>query len=143
MSNKAKTDARGNVLIDTERMLDAFEPAFMNMPKIRRLHGAAVRMEDAAYDIIHYFTIAYEISNADIAEKRYYVTKMLGAFGRMQSCFKRLMKVDIDTQKKSSEEAKGAKCLFSDSVKLEIARCMDRIEEGIVKWRKSLKSPTS
>lgn len=58
MSNKAKND-KGSILVDIENLLDAFEPAFMRMPKIRRIHGAAVRMEDAAYDIIHYFTIAY------------------------------------------------------------------------------------
>ena len=139
MGNKAKND-KGSILIDIEELLDVFEPAFMRMPKIRRIHGAAVRMENAAYDIIHYFSIAYEMSNNEASEKRYYVTQMLGAYGVMQSCFKRLMKVEIDTMKSSNEESKGKMHLFSDTAKLAIARSMDRIEDGIVKWRKSIKN---
>lgn len=139
MSNKAKND-KGSILIDVENLLDAFEPTFMRMPKIRRIHGAAVRMEDAAYDIIHYFTIAFEMSNDEWEEKRRIVSQMLGAYGRMQSCFKRLMKVDLDTMKRSQAESKGEQCLFSDSTKLAIALNMERIEEGIKKWRKSIKS---
>lgn len=138
MGNRAKND-KGSILVDIEKLLDVFEPAFMRMPKIRRIHGSAVRMEDAAYDIIHYFTIAYEMGQDEAAEKRKYVAQMLGAYGRMQSCFKRLMKIDIDTMKKSDEDSKGEMCLFSDSTKLAIAQCMERIEEGIIKWRKSIK----
>lgn len=139
MANKAKND-KGSILVDIEKLLDIFEPAFMRMPKIRRIHGAAVRMEDAAYDIIHYFTIAYEMSTDEYTEKKKYISMMLGAYGRMQSCFKRLMKVDIDTMKLSTGECSKQMCLFSDKVKLEIAKCMEKIEEGIVKWRKSIKT---
>ncbi len=139
MSNKARND-KGSILVDVENMLDIFEPAFMRMPKIRRIHGAAVRMEDAAYDIIHYFTIAYEMGPSEAKEKRYYVSQMLGAFGRMQSCFKRLMKIRLDSQKKSDGDSKHEMYVFSDSVKLSIAMCMERIEEGIIKWRKSIKT---
>ena len=139
MSNKARND-KGSILVDVENLLDVFEPAFMRMPKIRRIHGAAVRMENAAYDIIHNFTIAYEMTVDEAAEKRFYVCQMLGAYGRLQSAFKRLMKVDIDTMKSSSPECKNKMCLFSDSTKLAIARSMEKIEEGIVKWKRSIKS---
>jgi len=139
MSNKAKND-KGSILVDVEAMLDVFEPCFLRMPKIRRLHGAAVRMEDAAYDIIHYFSIAYEMGNDEAKEKRHYISQMLGAYGRMQSCFKRLMKVDIQTQKISNPDAKGQLYLFSDSAKLAIAKHMEKIEEGIIKWRSSVKT---
>ena len=138
MGNKARND-KGSILVDIENLLDVFEPCFMRMPKIRRIHGAAVRMEDAAYDTIHYFSIAYEMGGDEAAEKRHYINQMLGAYGRMQSCFKRLMKVDIDTQRVSSLGTKGEMSLFSDSAKLAIARSMERIEEGIVKWRNSVK----
>ena len=138
MSNKAKND-KGSILVDVENLLDAFEPAFMRMPKIRRIHGAAVRMENAAYDIIHYFTIAYELGPHEGREKKFYIAQMLGAYGRLQSAFKRLMKVDIDTMKKSDGCCKGQLCLFSDKTKLAIAQNMEKIEEGIVKWRKSVK----
>jgi len=138
MSNRAK-NGKGSILVDIERLLDIFEPAFMRMPKIRRIHGAAVRMEDAAYDIIHYFTIAYEMGPDEAAEKRKYVAQLLGAYGRLQSCFKRLMKVDIDTMRKSDAACHDGMCLFSDGAKLAIAQCMERIEEGIIKWRKSIK----
>ncbi len=145
MGNKARND-KGSILVDVERLLDAFEPAFMNMPKIRRIHGAAVRLEEAAYDIIDYFSIAYELGSTreEIEEKLQYVAKMIGAFGRMQSCFKRLMKIKIDTQKKTNKEAEGERkeemYLFSDSTKLEMARCMESMEKGIKKWRSALRN---
>lgn len=140
MSNKARND-KASILVDVENLLDVFEPAFMLMPKIRRIHGAAVRMEDAAYDIIDHFTVAYEMGADEWQEKRREVSRMLGAYGRMQSCFKRLMKVDIDTQKISGSEHKGQMGMFSDHTKLAIAQSMERIEEGIIKWRKSIRTP--
>lgn len=140
MSNRARND-KGSILVDVEELLDVFEPAFMRMPKIRRIHGAAVRMENACYDLIFYYTIAFELDNkGEAVEKIRYIERMLGAYGIVQSCFKRLMKVDIDTQKRSQAESKGEMHLFSDSAKLAIARSMERIEEGIVKWRKSIKA---
>jgi len=139
MANKAKND-KGSILVDIEAMLDVFEPCFMRMPKVRRLHGAAVRMEDAAYDMIHFFSIAYELSSSELDVKYYYIRQMLGAFARMQSCFKRLMKVNIDTQKTSAACTAGQVGLFSDSAKLAIARHMEKIEEGINKWRNSVRS---
>lgn len=139
MGNKARND-KGSILVDTENLLDVFEPAFMRMPKIRRIHGAAVRMEDAAYDIINYFSIAYEMGADEAEEKKRYIYLMLGAFGRMQSCFKRLMKIDIDTMKRSQAESKGELCLFSDKAKLAIAMSMEKIEDGIIKWKQSIKS---
>lgn len=141
-SSRAKKD-KGSILVDLEQLLDVFEPAFMRMPKIRRIHGAAVRMEEAAYDMIDYFHIAYEFNNKEdeIFIKRKYIIKMLGAYGRMQSCFKRLMKIDMDTMKSTTcgEKDKKSMCLFSDSAKLAIAKSMEKIEEGIIKWRNSLK----
>ena len=75
-------------------------------------------------------------------EKKVEISRMLGAYGRMQSCFKRLMKIDIDTQKCSSEECKGVPGFFSDKTKLKIAKSMERLEEGIIKWRKSIRTPS-
>lgn len=139
MGNRATHD-KGSILVDVENLLDVFEPAFMRMPKIRRIHGAAVRMEEAAYDIIRYFHIAYQMSGNESIEKRYYISQMLGAYGVLQSCFKRLMKVDMDTMKKSDKDSVGQMHLFSDSAKLQIAQYMERIQEGIVKWRNSTKT---
>lgn len=141
MSNKAKND-KASIIVDLENLLDVFEPAFMRMPKIRRIHGAAVRMEDAVYDMIDHFYMAYELgtSGAELSEKNKHIAMMIGAFGRIQMCFKRLMKIDIDTQKKSDENSKGKMCLFSDSTKLAIARSLERLDEGIRKWRNALRS---
>lgn len=141
MGNKAKND-KGSVLVDVEHLLDVYEPALFNLPKVRRIHGSAVRMEDAAYDLIDNFCIAYQLGNSreEIEEKLVYIAKMIGAFGRMQSCFKRLCAASLHVQKKSSPEAVGEEYLLSDNVKLEIARSMERIDEGIRKWRNSLRS---
>lgn len=138
MSNKAKND-KGSILVDVENLLNAFEPAFMLMPKIRRIHGAAVRMEDATYDLIDHYSIAYSLGADEWKEKRLEINKMIGAYGRMQSCFKRLMKIDIDAQKISIQDARGKMGMFSNHTKLAIAQSMERIEEGIIKWRKSIR----
>ena len=50
------------------------------------------------------------------------------------------MKIDIDTMKSTTcGEDKNKMYLFSDKAKLAIAQNMERIEEGIIKWRNSLK----
>ena len=127
-------------MVDTEALLDVFEPAFMTMPKIRRIHGAAVRMEEAAYDIIKHYYIAYNLDDEDeLKEKEHYIREMIGSFGILQSSFKRLMKVKIDTQKKSDPEAVQQMGMFTDKVKLDLAKSMERIEEGMLKWKNSIK----
>lgn len=142
MSNQANND-KSSILVDVENLLDVYEPAFLRMPKTRRIHGAAVRMEEAAYDLIDFFSTAYDLPNGD--EKRYWVLRMVGAYGRMQSAFKRLMKVKVDTQVSTTtgESDASRMNLLSDSVKLEIAMYMERIEKGIIKWKNSIKGSAS
>ena len=139
MSNKAAND-KSSIIIDVENCLDVFEPAFMRMPKIRRIHGAAVRMEDALYDIIDNFYIAYTLGKEDIDEKKRYIRKMIGAFGRVSSTFKRLMRMKLGQCRSNTT---GDFCrdmsLFSNSVSYEIARHLEKIEEGIRKWSNSVK----
>ncbi len=137
MGNKANND-KSSILIDIENLLDAFEPAYMRMPKVTRIESAAPKMKDAAYDIIRYYQMAY--FSDDTNEKRSYINQMIGAYGILQSCFKRLMKMDMNTMKKSDGENIGKMSLFSDGVKLSIAINMERLEKGMLKWRNSTKS---
>ena len=58
MGNKANND-KSSILVDIENLLDAFEPAYMRMPKVTRIESAAPKMKDAAYDIIRYYQMAY------------------------------------------------------------------------------------
>ena len=57
----------------------------------------------------------------------------------MLAAFEILMDMKVMTQKKSDKESEGEMYLFSDNVKLEIARFLERIEEGAKKWRNSIK----
>lgn len=139
MSNKAKND-RDSILIDTIELLKVYEPAFARLPKIRRIHGSAVEMKNAAWNIIRNFHIAKRCGNDELEIKKHHLNKMIGEYGVMQTAFIMLMSVTIDTQKSSSEDCIGQMYLFSDSVKLAIARNMEKIEEGIMKWKNSIKS---
>ncbi len=141
MSNRAKND-KASIIVDAKNILLIFDPAFARMPKIRRHHGAAVRFEQAVYDLIDNFYQAYVLSNRpqEIDDKIRYTAAMIGAFGRMQTAFDLLMRTRMDNQKTSNANAVGEMYLLSDHVKLEIARSMEKMEEGISRWRTSLKS---
>jgi hypothetical protein len=73
------------------------------------------------------------------ARKREYVERILGSFGEMVAAFEILSDMRVMTQKRSDAESIGAIFLFSDTAKLEIARLLERIDEGVRKWRNSIR----
>ena len=138
MSNKAR-NSKESILTDTKELLKILDTAIKRMPKMYRQHGAAIRMEQAGYDIIHHFTIAYNCKEVRIDEIR----MMFGAYGRLIAAFEILMAVRLDTQKSSNHENSGKMGLFTDTCKLAIARQIERIEEGVVKWHNAIKVSAS
>lgn len=138
MSNKAR-NSKESILTDTKELLKILDTAIKRMPKMYRQHGAAIRMEQAGYDIIHHFTIAHNCKEVRIGEIR----QMFGAYGRLIAAFEILMAVKLDTQKSSDQENKGQMSLFTDTCKLAIARQIERIEEGVVKWNNATKVSAS
>lgn len=141
MSNKANND-KSSIKHDIENFLDIFEPAFANLPKAMQMHGAAVRLEQAAYELMANLSIALRLGSDefDRPRKLHYIEMMIGNYGVMDSCFKRVCQQKVNTQKRSGAESVGEMHLFADKTLLNLARCMERVEVGISKWRNYLKS---
>ena len=138
-SNHAKT-CKESILVDVKELLKLYDRVTIHLPRIRREHSAVKRFEDAAYNIIHNFSIAFEMRNEEEKQmKRMYVERIIGSFGEMLAAFEILMDMRAGTQKVSDAESKGEMYLFSDSAKLQIARYLERIETGIKKWRSSIR----
>ena len=139
MGNKAK-NSKESILCDVKELLKYFDRVTWHLTDARRAHGAVKRFEDAGYRIIHCCTIAMELRGEDEqARKREYVERILGSFGEMVAAFEILSDMRVMTQKRSDAESIGAIFLFSDTAKLEIARLLERIDEGVRKWRNSIR----
>lgn len=135
MSNSARR-CKESILADTEELIKVLDPAILTMPKIRRLHGAAIRMETAAYDLIDCFHVAYNCPEARLE----YIQKMFGTYGRMQTAFSILLQQKQDCQKSSNKENVGSMGLFTLRASHAIARQMERIKEGIKKYHSATKN---
>ena len=139
MGNKAK-NSKESILCDAKELMKLYDRVTWHLTAACRAHGAVKRFEDAGYRIIHCCTIAMELrGEEEQIRKREYVERILGAFGEMLAAFEILMEMRAGTQKRSDAESVGAMYLFSDSAKLEIARLLERIEEGVRKWRNSIR----
>lgn len=118
-SNKAKRD-KGSILADTKNLLCILHPALQHMPKIERIEGGPCEMKKACYNLIGHFTTAMECSESRLE----CIHKIFADFGIMLAAF------DLSIQLG----------LFTDSEKLRIAIQIERIEEGIKKWRNATRS---
>jgi len=130
MSVKANKD-KDSILADAKELLKILIPAIQTMPKIERIDGAAIDMKRAAFDMIHHFTIAYNCPEVR-AEN---IHQMFGDYGRLIACFEILL-----TQRANTMQTNPGAGLFTNKTKLNLARKIERIEAGIVKWRNSLRT---
>lgn len=121
-SNKAKKD-KGSILADVKNLLYVLHPALQHMPKIERIEGAPQEMKMACYNIIRHFTTAMECPEVRLTN----IYQMFGDFGLILATFELCIQFG----------------LFTDSEKLRIAIQLERIEEGIKKWRNATRSPKS
>ena len=121
-SNKAKRD-KGSILADTKNLLFVLHPALQHMPKIERMEGAPQEMKMACYDLIRHFTVAIECPEVRLKN----IQMMFGDFGTLLATFELCIQFG----------------LLTDSEKLRIAMQLERIEEGVRKWRNSTRSPKS
>lgn len=112
-----------SILADTKNLLVILHHAIQRMPKVERIEGAPREMKLAAYELISHFTIAKECPEARLAE----IQKMIGKFGEIIAAF------DLSIQFG----------LFTDSERFRIAEQLERIEEGVKKWRNATRSPKS
>ena len=117
--NKARND-KSSILADAKNLLVVLLPAIQQMPKIERIEGAPQEMKRAAFGIIRHFQIAKECQEVRLER----IHEMMGEFGVLLSAF------DICI----------TQGLFTDRQKLAIAMQLERIEEGVRKWRNASRS---
>lgn len=117
-SNKAKKD-KDSILVDVKMLLKLYHPIFQRMPKIERIDGCAKELKNALYDMIRHFCIAYNCPEV----KAENIRLMIGDFGVVMATFDLVRDFGIITNKE----------LYL------IAERLTRIEDGIRRWRSSLK----
>ena len=117
--NKAHND-KDSILADTKNLLFILYPAIQRMPKIERIEGAPVEMKKAAQNIIRNFSVAKECQ--EVRQER--IREMIGEFGILLANFELCI----------------AQGLMTDSDKLRVAIQLERIEEGVRKWRNAVRS---
>lgn len=117
-SNKAKKD-KDSILVDVKMLLKLYHPIFQRMPKIERIDGCAKELKNALYDMIRHFCIAYNCTEV----KAENIRLMIGDFGVVMATFDLVRDFGIITNKE----------LYL------IAERLTRIEDGIRRWRSSLK----
>ena len=117
--NKARND-KDSILADAKNLLYILYPAIQRMPKIERIEGAPVEMKKAAQNIIRHFHIAKECQEVRMD----HIREIFGDYGVLLSNFELCI----------------AQGLLTDSDKLRIAIQLDRIEEGVKKWRNAARS---
>lgn len=117
--NKAHND-KDSILADTKNLLFILYPAIQRMPKIERIEGAPVEMKKAAQNIIRNFSVAKECQ--EVRQER--IREMIGEFGILLANFELCI----------------VQGLMTDSDKLRVAMQLERIEEGVRKWRNAVRS---
>lgn len=117
--NRGKKD-KSSILADVKNLLHILNPAIQRMPKIVRIEGEPFHMKNAALDIIRHYSIAKECPEV----RQHHIHEMFGAFGILLANF------DLCV----------VQGLMTDRTKLAVAIQLERIEEGIRKWRTSTRS---
>jgi hypothetical protein len=112
--NKAKRD-KDSILADTKNLLYILYGCIQRMPKIERIEGAPMEMKRAVNGIIESFSIAKECPEVRLQE----IHKMFGCYGRLLANFDLCI----------------VQGLMTDSDKVRVATILERIDEGIKKWR--------
>lgn len=118
-SNKANRD-KGSILADVKNLLYVLHPALQRMPKIERIEGAPHEMKTACYSLIRHFATAMECPEVRLQN----IHEMFADFGSLLASFELAIQFG----------------LFTDSDKLRIAIQLERIEEGVRKWRNATRS---
>jgi len=117
--NKAHND-KDSILADAKNLLYILYPAIQRMPKIERIEGAPVEMKKATQNIIRNFSVAKECQEV----RQECIREMIGEFGILLANFELCI----------------AQGLMTDSDKLRVAMQLERIEEGVRKWRNAVRS---
>ena len=117
--HKAHND-KDSILADAKNLLFILRPAIQRVPKIDRIEGHPVEMKIALRNIIRHYSIAKECQEV----RQECIRQIFGDFGVLLANF----------------ELCVVQGLFTDSDKLKIAIQLERIEEGVRKWRNAARS---
>lgn len=117
-SNKATRD-KDSILVDVKKLLAIYHPVYQRMPKIERIDGSAKELKNACYDLIRHFCIAYNCPE----QKAENIRLMIGDFGVIMASFDLVRDFGIATNKD----------LYL------MAERLTRIEDGISRWRNSIR----
>lgn len=117
--NRAKND-KDSILADVKNLLFILHPAIQSMPKIERIEGAPQEMKRALHSMIRNFSIAKEYREA----RAECIREMIGNFGVLLANF----------------ELCVVQGLMTNKTQLAVAVQLERIEEGIKKWRNAQRS---
>ena len=117
--HKAHND-KDSILADAKNLLFILRPAIQRAPKVDRIEGFPVEMKIALRNIIRHFSIAKECPEV----RQECIRQMFGDFGILVANF----------------ELCVVQGLFTDNDKLRIAIQLERIEEGVRKWRNAARS---
>lgn len=124
-SNKANRDAFVSIPAEVKEMLRHVIPAVQQMPKIDRIDGAGGEMKRAAFGIIEEFYMAWYAQDPKV--KTDHLLAMSGKYGCFVAAFEIAVRQGI----------------LKDGFKLPIAMRLERIEEGVRKWRLSMSKSAS
>ena len=117
-TSKASRD-KDSILVDVKKLLEIYHPVYQRMSKIERIDGCAKELKDALYDMIRHFCIAYNCPEVKSENIRF----MIGDFGVVMATFDLVRNFGIATDKD----------LYL------MAERLTRIEDGIGRWRNSLR----
>lgn len=117
-TSKASRD-KDSILVDVKKLLEIYHPVYQRMPKIERIDGCAKELKNALYDMIRHFCIAYNCPEVKVD----YIRQMVGDFGVVMAAFDLVRNFGIATDKD----------LYL------MAERLTRIEDGIGRWRNSLR----
>ena len=117
-TSKASRD-KDSILVDVKKLLEIYHPVYQRMSKIERIDGCAKELKDALYDMIRHFCIAYNCPEV----KSENIRLMIGDFGVVMATFDLVRNFGIATDKD----------LYL------MAERLTRIEDGIGRWRNSLR----
>ncbi len=115
--NRARRDAFIDIPAEAKELLRHLHPAIQRMPKIERIDGAGAEMRRAVYAIIREYHIAYFCPEA----RDFHIGQLIGWYGHLQAAL----------------EVSCLQGTMPEQSKLPIAMRMERIEEGIRKWKKA------
>lgn len=126
MAKERQFNARGNkarrskdsILADTQNLLLIYQGIYNTFPKIDRIDGAAAEFKRAAWDIVRNFKMAKECPEV----KEGCIRQIFGCYGIMDVALRTMDELHLLTDKQ----------FFA------IAEKMEKIEEGVRKWKRSL-----